>query len=168
VRKRMVGTHSPCSVFQAIVGAQREEPRTGAQHPAIPGKRMVGAQAHGRWASPWSVPRPEAPGAPGHRPYPRTPSGRTAYCRYPGAWPVPQAHGQYSRPWSVLTPHSRCSGLWSVPRQQNRGQAPSTTLDSAQQARAGDGAQAPLVPRSTCAPRLKRGVRCSRMFQAYG
>ena len=44
------------------------------------------------------------------------------------------------------------------PAQKNRGPASSTTPDSAQQAHAGDGAQVPLVPRSTCSPRLMRGV----------
>jgi hypothetical protein len=121
--------------------------------------RIVGAPASRRCSSPssafWRMVRvPGIASAPAHG-------------RYPGHCPCPGA-------LSVLTAHRRCSGAWSIPgawsvlrlmvgaHTENRGQAPSTTLDSAQQGRAADWEQRPLLRRSRSSQRLTPGVRCQR------
>ena len=69
------------------------------------------------------------------------------------------AHCQCPRTTRGLT-QRRCPSTQAMPRQKNRGQAPRATAYPAEQARAGDGFQRPLVPRSRFQPRLTRGVRC--------
>jgi len=153
-----------------VVLSHTVSPRTN------PGPRNAVPQDTGRiqaqhgYSRPSSVPRPIV--------------SALAHCQCP-------AHCQCSGPWSVrrsivsarpmvgaqahcqCQAHGQCSGPWSVPsllsvlrpmvgaHTENRGQAPSTTLYSAQQGHAGDGKHAPLVPRSACLPRLMPGVRPS-------
>jgi hypothetical protein len=107
---------------------------------------------HGRYSGPQSVPRHTVSAQP-------IVSAR-AYCRCSSPWSVLRPMVSTQGPWSVLKRiigtqalsvlrhrrysgpllvpkvHCRCPRASSVPREKNRGQAPSTTLDSAQQARA--------------------------------
>ena len=125
--------------------------RTGA-HPKSVRKHIASTQVqHG--ASRRAVLQPTVR-APVHCPCPGTIRSRQ---HHPGphaeAVPMPTASAQ----------HQTGTPAHAVPRQQNRGQALSTTSDPAEQRRAGDGGQRPLVPRSRCPPRLTPGVRpCGR------
>jgi hypothetical protein len=166
-----------------LVGAQTHGQCSGPWSVRRP---LVGAPASRRCSSlssvpgSWSVLKPIASAGPMvGAPAPRQCSGSWSVL---GPLPVP-GHGRCSGPWSVPGPWSvfrlivgaqapgQCSGAWSVPsawsvlrlmvgaHTENRGQAPSTTLDSAQQGRAADWEQAPLLRRSTCSQRLTPGVR---------
>src|SRR5262249_39759581 len=76
------------------------------------------------------------------------------------AWtavPLSQVLRQSERPTKSVRQHqARTQGQRQCPDRKNRSQACRTTSSLAEQARAGDGLQRPLVPRSRFQPRLTR------------
>ncbi len=155
-------THSPALACRPLSGA-------------LPQRWILG---HGRCSGPLSVLRPLVD-APAHGRYSRPSLGCRDGVGAPAPCPCP-AYGRYANPLPVSGPESvltRMGGThspWSGPRQHNRGQAPSTTLDSAQQGTGADREKLTLFPaahRWRSAPEVQRKTHpChhSKMLDVYG